>query len=367
VLHYNPRQGELVGGNFWDMRATGRRLGDPASEQAQEPMTNPAEMGLPDIACAVYRASQRPYRPMFERLWGRRVFVIAWPGNVEQVCSRPGPSPAGQPKPVRLSPSDRDRVGVTFDQMARSISGYEASAEVTAFSSKFDAILAGKAQFTTQEKAGYDLFRGKAQCNACHRDIRPGKKPLFTDFTASNIGTPANPALPYYEENVADALGFVANTAGSSFVDSGVGGFLAMGNPASQPSTIDTRWVRLAPDYQARMKVPTLRNVDKRPNPAFVKAYGHNGYFKSLKTIVHFYNTRDTLPRCQPNDPGEGTTCWPAPESTKNMNTTQVGRLGLSNADEDAIVSFLQTLSDGFSYYTRQTVTSLEVRPTQRD
>jgi cytochrome c peroxidase len=25
VLHYNPGQGDLVGGNFWDMRATGRR------------------------------------------------------------------------------------------------------------------------------------------------------------------------------------------------------------------------------------------------------------------------------------------------------------------------------------------------------
>src|SRR5258707_966103 len=59
VLHYNPGQGDLVGGNFWDMRATGRRLGNPAAEQAQGPPTNPVEMGLPDIACAVYRASQR--------------------------------------------------------------------------------------------------------------------------------------------------------------------------------------------------------------------------------------------------------------------------------------------------------------------
>jgi cytochrome c peroxidase len=48
--------------------------------------------------------------------------------------------------------------------------------------------------------------------------------------------------------------------------------------------------------------VPTLRNVDKRPDPGFVKAYGHNGYFTSLKAIVHFCNTRDVLPRCQPHD-----------------------------------------------------------------
>jgi cytochrome c peroxidase len=94
--------------------------------------------------------------------------------------------------------------------------------------------------------------------------------------------------------------------------------------------------------------VPTLRNVDKRPYPAFVKAYGHNGYFRSLKEIVHFYNTRDVLPRCQAGDPGEGTTCWPAPELTANMNTSRVGRLGLSDADEDALVSFMRTLSDGY-------------------
>ena len=70
--------------------------------------------------------------------------------------------------------------------------------------------------------------------------------------------------------------------------------------------------------------------------------------FTSLKSIVHFYNTRDVLPRCGQGDPGEGTTCWPAPESTENMNTSKVGRLGLSDAEEDALVNFMQTLTDGF-------------------
>ena len=107
-------------------------------------------------------------------------------------------------------------------------------------------------------------------------------------------------------------------------------------------------WVKLAKDYQARIQVPTLRSVDKRPDPSFVKAYTHNGYFTSLKAIVHYYNMRDVLPRCKPNDPGEGTTCWPAPESTDNMNTKFMGRLGLSDAEEDALVAFMQTLTDGF-------------------
>jgi cytochrome c peroxidase len=79
-----------------------------------------------------------------------------------------------------------------------------------------------------------------------------------------------------------------------------------------------------------------------------VKAYGHNGYFKSLKEIVHFYNTRDVLPRCGANDPGESVTCWPAPESTTNMNTKTVGNLGLTEAEENQLVGFMKTLTDGY-------------------
>jgi cytochrome c peroxidase len=347
VLHYNPGQGDLVGGNFWDMRATGRRLGNPAAEQAEGPPTNPVEMALPDAACAVYRASQRPYRGLFELLWGPQAFAIKWPEDVERVCDTPGPPPEGT-LPVRLDPADRGRTNTTFDQMAQSIASYEASAEVTSFTSKYDAVQAGKAKFTPQEQLGYDLFRGKAQCNTCHRDGGPGEDPLFTDFTASNIGTPANPRLPYYAEQRTDALGYVANPAGPAYVDPGVAGFLAERNLLSHPSSVDARWRQLEPGVTGRFQVPTLRNVDKRPYPAFVKAYGHNGYFRSLKEIVHFYNTRDVLPRCQAGDPGEGTTCWPAPELTANMNTSRVGRLGLSDADEDALVSFMRTLSDGY-------------------
>src|SRR5258707_978164 len=90
-------------------------------------------------------------------------------------------------------------------------------------------------------------------------------------FTASNIGTPANPRLPYYAENRPDAFGYVANPQGSSFVDGGVGTFLTNGHQLSNPSAVDQRWRKLAPDNQARIQVPTLRNVDKRPYPTFVK------------------------------------------------------------------------------------------------
>jgi cytochrome c peroxidase len=305
-------------------------------------------MGLADFSCAVYRASSRPYRTLFERVWGPQAFEVAWPANTAAVCDSPGPPAADDPLPVHLTPADRGRAAATFDQMAQSIASYEASHEVSPFSSKYDAVQAGKAQFTALEQQGYDVFRGKAKCNLCHRDGGPGEEPMFTDYTASNIGTPANPDLPYYAEGKPDDRGYVANRSGAAFVDFGVGGFLADGHPLSQPSAVDARWKPLAPQNRGHFKVPTLRNVDKRPSADFVKAYGHNGYFKSLKQIVHFYNTRDVLPRCSAHDPGEGTGCWPAPETTDNLNKSKIGNLQLSDEEEDALVAFLRTLTDGF-------------------
>jgi cytochrome c peroxidase len=113
---------------------------------------------------------------------------------------------------------------------------------------------------------------------------------LFTDFTSSNLGVPSNPAIPYFNYNKPDRYGFTANLAGSTFVDKGVGDFLR--DLRLYPNS---DWARLAPQFDGKFQVSTLCNVDKRPRPDFVKAYMHNGYLKSLKEVVHFYNTRDNF------------------------------------------------------------------------
>jgi cytochrome c peroxidase len=348
ALHYNAGQGDFVGGNFWDMRATGLRLDNPAAEQAQAPPLNPVEMGLPDAACAVYRLSARPYRWLFEAVWGKQAFAITWPADVETICDTPAPAASSDPLPVHLGEVDRGIAQRTFDAMALSMAGYERSPEVSPFSSKFDAVMGHTAKFTPEEKLGYDIFRAKGRCNECHRDGGPGEEPLFTDFTASNLGTPANRAMPFYAESGLDDRGYVANPEGSGFIDTGVGGFLAGGFALSGQPNPDPEWGRYAAKFKGKFKVPTLRNVDKRPYEGFVKSYGHNGYFKSLKEITHFYNTRDVLPRCAPNDPGEKVSCWPAPEYADNMNTRQLGNLGLTDQEEEALVVFMKTLSDGY-------------------
>ena len=69
---------------------------------------------------------------------------------------------------------------------------------------------------------------------------------------------------------------------------------------------------------------------------------------KSLKEVVHFYNTRDVLPKCRAGDAGEKITCWPEAEDSTNMNKRQLGKLGLTDQEEDAVVAFLKTLTDGY-------------------
>ena len=64
--------------------------------------------------------------------------------------------------------------------------------QVSAFSSKFDAFLAGKYTLTADEMAGYKLFNGKGNCNSCHLDgrgttLQPGQ----TDTSATAHGEPS--------------------------------------------------------------------------------------------------------------------------------------------------------------------------------
>jgi cytochrome c peroxidase len=361
VLHYNATQQDFYGGNFWDMRATGARLQSAAAEQAEGPPTNPVEMGLPDTACVAYRLSQGRYASLFVKVFGPALQAIDWPGDAEKTCSTPAGKNGVGPQ-LNLSTEDRAKASAIYDQFALAIAAYEGSPQVNAFSSKFDAYLAGKVTLTPQEQHGYELFNGQGKCNTCHLSgnangatggTAADAAPLFTDFTSSNLGLPKNLNMPFYYESKPDKFGFVANPQGIDFVDLGVGAFLsgAQGSPVP-----DQSWTQLAPAFNGKVRVPTLRNVDMRPYPGFVKAYMHNGYLKSLKEVVHFYNTRDQV--CPTaNDPNEKKTCWPASEVTQNEDTS-VGNLGLSDSDEEDIVAFMKTLTDGYTKTSTVNLTS---------
>jgi cytochrome c peroxidase len=300
----------FVGGNFWDGRATGCLLGNPAADQAQGPFLNPLEQNLPNARRVVEKICRGKYGQTF-----RALSQDIWKNS--SIC--------------KIGHTD-----LAYAVVAWAVAAFEHSSKVSPFSSKYDAFLAGKARLTDEEKRGMDLFNGKAQCSKCHpgnKDTQ-GQPPQFTDFTYDNLGIPANPENPFY--NVAKKF----NPLGIKWVDPGLAGTLE-----SLP-----QYAMLAAEHRGKHRVPTLRNVDLRPNAEFVKAFGHNGFFKSLEAIVHFYNTRDALPDCaRIVKPAPGQNCWPAPEVGKNLNKDELGDLKLTPKEEKALVTFLKTLSDGYS------------------
>ena len=283
-------RGTFTGGMFWDGRATGLTLGDPLAEQAQGPFLNPLEQNMAAAADVITAVAASDYADLFLLVWG--------PGS--------------------LDPLDP----LAYERVARAIAAYERSKEVNPFSSKFDAYQKGTAKLTKLEKQGLKLFEGKGKCAKCHvlKPVGPNRPTVFTDFTYDNLGLPKNPANPFY------TMPPEFNPSGANWIDPGLGGFLqAAGYPED---VVQANW--------GKHKVPTLRNVDRRPDAGFVKAFGHNGCFKSLEEIVHFYNTRDVEN-------------WPPPEVPMNVNTAELGNLGLTPAEEGAIVAFLKTLSDGYT------------------
>lgn len=290
IFYWSDTKGSYVGGMFWDGRATGDVLGDPLAEQALGPFQNPVEMGItPEDVVAQVKAANYA-----------ALFLSVYPAT------------------------DWTKIDETYNNIGRAIAAFERSEAVTRFSSKFDVFWSACQKagidvsaitetsdlsklpqniLSTGELKGLALFNGKAKCAVCHptavdTDL-DAPRPLFTDYTYDNLGIPTNPRV--YE------------LAGVTPPDLGLGGRLNL------------------PNQNGKFKVPTLRNVAKSA------PYGHNGYFPTLSDIVNFYNTRDV----------EGS-AWDsiAPDVVENVNTTELGDLGLTAKEEMWLVSFLQTLND---------------------
>jgi len=322
IFHFDIGEGLWIGGQFWDGRATGAQLGDPLADQALGPFLNPVEMANTSKAQVIADVATSSYAGLFEQVWGEGAL---------------------------------DDIEGAYDQVALSIAAFERTALFGQFTSKYDRYLeaclaaggdpddcarglgktagkVGKTYFSKEEWHGLELFMGDnnndgvltvgegAMCSACHVVdwteppvyasvvVPPWAPagtvpPLFTDFTFDNLGVPKNVEYP---------------------LDWGPPTDLGLG------AVIDDA------EENGKFKVMTVRNI------GMTAPYAHNGLFKQLKDIVHFYNTRD-VPRALPR--GED---WPPPEYPYTVNFDELGNLGLSDADEDALVEFMKTLSDGY-------------------
>lgn len=406
---------ELCGGNFWNGRAEGndvgskvfpdgatKHLGDevffksdgtllavdysnyfgPTADQALNPMPNKVEQNIErKLVCEHVKSAK--YAKLYELAWGVPVdcsdtVVVEHAGDV----------------------AEERAFDISFKRYILAICAWQHSKELNSFSSKRDKALQRELDaidvdatpgkfplvgFTAQENYGHDLFyatrfsripvgklgAGKfSNCAFCHADnpVLPGRPKddgseplqLYSAQDYHNIGTPRNLEIP------------ATYDSDGNFIDPDVGvaghAVNALGN---------TQYP------EGFFKTPTLRNVYKRPGNGFTKAFTHNGWFKSVESIVHYYNTafvftagctdvQAPIGQCDddaaatPNPTSTAATfgvtrcpanittakdalahnCWPAPARPNGAIPFLVGDLHLTAADEAAIVAYLKTFTD---------------------
>lgn len=380
------------GGNFWDGRAEGR-LGDvaaqlfpdgatkhigaevfqpthgqnvsgqallyrqyfgPTSDQALNPMPNPVEQNIDRQSVCRHVASAK-YAELYRKAWG-----------VDIDCRD---TPVADASDDVVAESEFD---ISFKRIMLAVGAWQDSRDNNSFSSKRDIALRRELAgidvdetpgefplvgLTDQENLGHDLFYNtrpipflprtsdggppnneppfpnlpEARCSFCHSDdpADTGAEPqqLYADDAYHNIATPFNPELP------------------------------ADPNPGAAGHMVGAT---IAPGF---FKTPTVRNVDKRKGKGFIKAYAHNGWFKSLESLVHFYNTsaiglataesfgitrcrdRNGNPLAMTEKEALAANCWPEPE-WPGASPVLVGNLGMTAEEETAIVAYLKTLTD---------------------
>ena len=336
----------------------------PTSDQALNPMPNLVEQNI-DRRSVCLHVQNSDYAPLYKTVWGEDIN-----------CSE---------NTVGISASDIDgdetNFDISFKRIILAVGAYEQSSDMNSFSSKRDKALYAEIAclnkegnyteyydakvcdqknpedygkfpllgLTDQENLGHDLFYAEARCSACHSDNRgdDGTEPLqrYSRNDFHHLGVPYNAEVP----NGSSSTG----VSGRGIVTDGGDGFF---------------------------RTPTVRNVDKRKegkDKEFIKAYMHNGWFKSLESVVHFYNTsflgdsgtpyEDTtaaefgITRCEETmkakELEDGVTekealannCWPEPEFDTGVFRRNVGNLHLTSEEEAALVAYMKTLSDEYT------------------
>jgi cytochrome c peroxidase len=278
-----------AGGYGWDGRFNLLR------EQASFPLLSPNEMANASPEDVVTKLRHARYAGQFRRIFGATIF------------SNPG----------RAFLSARLALE-RFELEDQSFHPYP---------SRYDGYLDGREQLSAQELRGLALFSEPARgnCASCHLVTTgaDGSHPLLTDYQFEALGVPRNPEL-------------LAN-ANPAYFDQGLCGPLR------------TDQMHMAA-YCGMFKTPTLRNVATRA------VFFHNGSFHTLKSALQFYVRRDTSPELwyPPSNAGDINKFDDLPPSARAnvdvidepLTRARGGEPAWSEEEIDAVIAFLQTLSD---------------------
>ena len=156
------------------------------------------------------------------------------------------------------------------------------------YDSKFDAYMQNKATFTADEKAGFNLFAGKAKCATCH----------FIPLTNGTVP-------PNFDRSESEILGTPSK---NKKLDGDLGKFVITG----------------AAIHKNSFKTPTIRNIE------LTAPYMHNGVYKTLEEVIDFYNEGGGV--------GLG---FDVPNQTLPGD-----KLNLSDLEKKQLIAFMRTLTD---------------------
>lgn len=270
---------------------------DTLHEQAAIPFLNVNEMANADAVAVAGKLQQARYADQFVKLFGHDIFE----------------HPAAAMGYATLALEAFETEDPSFQP----------------YTSKFDAVMAGNADFSADELRGYILFNNpaKGNCAKCHTDSPgPGGRPAqFTDFGFEAVGVPRNPEI--------------AANRDANYFDLGLCG------PARKDLAKET-------NYCGMFKTPTLRNVASR------QVFFHNGRFHNLDDMMHFYVERDSKPsKWYSKQKGKPLQYDDLPAAFRgnvdHINAPFNRKSGeppaLNDEEIRDVIAFLKTLDDGYS------------------
>jgi cytochrome c peroxidase len=278
-----------AGGRTWDGRA------QSAHDQARLPLFSELEMANARPEDVVAKVQRAGYAGDFRRDFGDHVF---------------------------------DDPALAFKGILMALETFQQSPEeFYPYSSKYDAYLRHQVSLAPEEARGLAAFNDvrRGNCARCHpSSIRNGAFPQFSDFGFAAIGAPRNKAIPANADGRYFDLG-LCGPLRKDFADHAV--------------------------YCGLFRAPSLRNVATR------RVFFHNGVFHRLDDAVRFYAERDTQPqRWYPRlADGKVRKFDDLPEAFRGnvdieppFDRHSGDAPAMSDADVRDIVSFLNTLTDGF-------------------
>jgi cytochrome c peroxidase len=280
------------GGLDWDGRANTLQL------QALGPLLDPNEMDNHSATALLERIEHAAYADDIKKLFGANIF---------------------------------QQRALALDEALFALARFQTEdPSFHPYTSKYDAVLAGKAALDEAEARGLKLFDDpkKGNCASCHVDratLDGIFRPVFTDFQFEALGAPRNLDIPANRD--------------PAFHDLGLCGPMRRDYPETSA-------------YCGLFKTPTLRNT------AIRKVFFHNGVFHSLEEVMHFYVERETEPaKWYPKLPNGTIDRYNdiPPQYRGSVDIVDApfdSKLGdppaLNDAEIADIVAFLKTLTDGY-------------------